>query len=160
MKKEGKKVLKSLLRVRINKKRLGMIGTKRCKRCKEFFYPSHGSQVLCPYCQNRPYGGRGRPNKYEKCLIFGCKRKHWAKNYCEIHYKQLIGSPKEIRAKKLKVAEKWVSKGTRLCEMFKECEVYFIPKARNQYGLQKICPTCARKRSYVTKRDKTGRPRI
>jgi len=127
---------------------MGMIGTKKCTRCKEYFYPSHGSQKLCPYCQSKPYQGKGRPPKAEKCSLFGCNRRHFGKGYCEIHYKQLVGTPKGTRARRLKAAKKWQKEGAVMCEMFRDCEVYFIPRARNQFGLQKICPTCAKKRSY------------
>ena len=145
--------------MRINKKKLGMINTKRCKRCKEFFFPSAGNQVLCPYCQNRPYHGKGRPPKHMKCEIFWCNRLHSGKGYCDVHYKQLIGTPRGTRSRRLRAAQKWLEEGAVMCEMFRDCEVYFIPKARNQYGIQKICPTCALKRDSRPKREKTGRPR-
>ena len=137
----------------------GTIETKKCARCKELFFPSHGSQKLCPYCQGRPYGGKGRPPKSVRCQEFGCPNKHFAKGYCEKHYKYFIKNKADEIKRKLKKAEKWHKEGTLMCEFFRGCQVYFTPKARNQFGLQKICPNCAKLRSYKTTREKTGRPK-
>ena len=155
MRKEGKKETmseKHEKRPRINKRKLGMIGTKRCNRCGEYFYPNMERNIYCPYCSGKPYSGKGRPNKYEKCKLFGCLRKHFGKGYCRRHYVQLVGGPRQVKVERLKAAKKWNKKGTVMCEMTRDCEVYFIPRAKNQYGRQKICPRCVEKRDYKKRR--------
>ena len=135
----------------ITKRKLGMIGTKKCRRCRDYFYPSQGKQKFCHYCQGKSTI-KGRPMKTKFCRVFSCGKERkpgeGARGLCKEHYNILIKNPATTKRKRIKAAQGWLDKGARLCEMFKDCEVYFFSKARNQFGIQKICPTCAKKRSY------------
>jgi hypothetical protein len=103
---------------------------------------------LCPWCQERPIV-IGRPIKIKYCVVFGCGKERipglGARGLCKEHYNQLIKNPRSLKRKRLKAAEKWKEEGMQICKFFEECEVYFIPRARNQHGVQKYCTTCARK---------------
>lgn len=131
--------------------KLGGVKTKKCIRCHEYFFPNTARQKHCPYCLGKPIV-KGRPMYVKFCRLLNCQLERvpgeGAKSLCKKHYNILIKNPADARRKKMKAAEKWEKVGVQTCRMFEECEVFFFPKGRNQYGTQKFCPSCAQKRSW------------
>ena len=90
------------------------------------------------------------------CVVFGCGKERipgkGGRGLCEDHYNQLVKTPRSTKARRLKAAEKWKEEGMVMCKFFEECEVFFIPKAANQFGVQKYCPTCNKRQHSKFKR--------
>ena len=76
-----------------------MIGTKKCRRCRDYFYPSQGKQKFCPYCQGKSTI-KGRPMKTKFCRVFSCGKERkpgeGARGLCKEHYNKKIMSDYEL----------------------------------------------------------------
>ncbi len=134
------------------KKKLGMLKTKRCSRCHEYFYPNTPRAKRCPYCVGKNY-----PLSKHKCRIWDCENLvgKGKNGLCLSHYIKLVRNPKIKMQRALKRT------GYKICQTYLKCEVFFVPKDKLHWGVQKYCPNCQKTRlhqgivrKYLLKREK------